>query len=89
MVGYAFPIIGPGSHRRPWPVQTSSETLDQRAAVRERVGEENKVQGPLCKLSATQSNSDRSHFYLVQTPSPFAQNSQRAGAGARMSALLP
>jgi hypothetical protein len=52
MVGYAFPIISPGSRRRPWPVQTSSETLDQRAAVRERVGEEKSVQGPLCKLSA-------------------------------------
>jgi hypothetical protein len=43
IVGYAFPIISPGSRRRPWPVQTSSETFDQRAAVREQVGEEIEV----------------------------------------------
>jgi hypothetical protein len=29
IVGYAFPIISPGSRRRPWPVQTSSETFDR------------------------------------------------------------
>jgi hypothetical protein len=40
IVSYAFPII---SHRRPWPVQTLSETFDQRAAVEEQVGEEIEV----------------------------------------------
>jgi hypothetical protein len=53
IVGYAFPIISPGSHRWPWPVQTSSETLDQSAAVREQVGEEIETGGRFGKLSVT------------------------------------
>ena len=47
LIGYAFPIVSRGSHRRPWPVQAASGMNGERAAVRELVGEEKKVQGPL------------------------------------------
>jgi hypothetical protein len=52
LVGYASPIARLGSHRRPWPVRAASGANDERAVVGGVVGEETKVWGPLCKLSA-------------------------------------
>jgi hypothetical protein len=51
-VGYAPPVARLSIHRWPWPVQAASGMIGERAADRELVGEEKKVQGPLCKLSA-------------------------------------
>jgi hypothetical protein len=84
IVGYAFSIISPGSRRRPWPVQTLSETFDQRVAVREQVGEEIEVRGHFCKVSATVLNS-------AWTPSSYSKLQGlicKVSTGARASALL-
>ena len=55
---------------------------EQRGVVRGNRGEETETGGPFCEVSATPENSAYAHFRLAGTPSPFAENSQRAGAVA-------
>jgi hypothetical protein len=51
-VGYAPPAARLSIRRRPWLVQAASGMIGERTTDRELAGEEKKVQGPLCKLSA-------------------------------------
>jgi hypothetical protein len=89
LVGYAFSSTSHNSHCRPWPVQTSSGTSDQRAAVRERVGEEKKDEGPLRKLSVTLCNSEGTCSQLVKTLRAFPQIRQHARGHARARSSVP
>ena len=48
-VGYTSPIVSRSSHHWRGPVRAAIETCGEHAAVRELVGEEKKVQGPVWK----------------------------------------
>jgi hypothetical protein len=64
------------------PVQVLAGARPCVNGVEDVSGEEIEHQGRFCKSSVTLLNSERTCLRLVKTPSPFAQNSQRAGAGA-------
>jgi hypothetical protein len=66
LVGYASPIASRSSHRRPWPVQATSETNGERAVIRELFGEETKPHGPLrnCKRENKQWLGILSKFFM-------------------------